>query len=112
VQTAVTTAAVPERDGLGRLRHVTSLGDRSLVTVEGPVGPHDLVVPTAPDRAAAVAAAAGLWRLQWVRIDLGGGLPTARLAGTTRHPHVRAIPVCAALALAEQGVPAFVVEGD
>jgi hypothetical protein len=93
---------------LGRIHRLTSAGGQTIVTVADTDGVHDVVLPVAPDRRAAVAAAAGLWRLQWVRVHLEGATPTARLAGTTRHPHVRAVPLSAALALAEQGVPAFV----
>ncbi|MCU1378905.1 MAG: hypothetical protein JWN29_1888 [Acidimicrobiales bacterium] len=81
------------------------------MTVDGLEGLRDLVLPVAPDRVAAVVAASGLWRLQWVRLHLDVAPPIARLAGTTRHPHVRAIPLSAALGLADQGVPAFVVTG-
>lgn len=99
-------------DGLGRVHRVTSVGGRSIVTFEGADGLHDVAVPVGPDRRAARVAAAGLWRLQWVRLRFDAGVPTALLAGTTRHPHVLAIPVSAALALAEQGLPAFVVTGE
>lgn len=93
----------------GRVRSVTSLDRRTIVSLDGPDGPVDVVVPLAPDGQAAVAAAAGLWRLQWVRLQLDGVSPHARLAGTTRHPHVRVITLAAGLALAAQGLPAFVV---
>ena len=98
---------------LGRVRRVTSAGGQTIVTVEDVDGLHDVVLPIAPDRRGAVAATAGLWRVQWVRLHLDVPAPVAHLAGTTRHPHVRTIPLAAALALAEQGVPAYVSrEGD
>jgi hypothetical protein len=114
VLTGATTPDVPNTTtGLGRVQRVTSAHGRTILTVDGPDGVRDLVLPISPDRAAGVAAAAGLWRLQWVRLHIDAPSPIARLAGTTRHPHVRSIPLSAALALAEQGVPAFVVgEGD
>ena len=88
----------------GRIRNITGLGDRPTVTV----GDRDLVVAGAPARLAAEAAAAGLWRLQWVRLHLDGPTPHARLAGTTRHPHLRTISLDAALGLVARGVPAYV----
>jgi hypothetical protein len=98
---------------LGRIRRITSAGGQTIVTVEHVGGLHDVVVPIAPDRQAAQAAVAGLWRVQWVQLHLDVPAPIARLAGTTRHPHVRSIPISAALALAEQGVPAYLGrEGD
>lgn len=93
----------------GRVRRTTSLGDCTIVTVSTAGEPHDVVLHAVPDHGAAQAAAAGLWRLQWVRLHLDVEIPYARLAGTTRHPHVRTLPLSAALALAERGVPAFVV---
>jgi hypothetical protein len=97
----------------GRIRRITSAGGQTIVTVEQADGLHDVLVPIAPDRRAAQAAVAGLWRVQWVRLHLDVPAPIARLAGTTRHPHVRSVPLSAALALAEQGVPAYLSrEGD
>jgi len=97
----------------GRVLRCTALGDHTIVTVDAPDGPHDLLVGAVPDHGAVAAATAGLWRLQWVQLHLGAEVPHARLAGTTRHPHVRTITVATALALAERGLPAFVVgEGD
>lgn len=93
---------------IGRVRRVTSAGDGSVVTVEGPDGLRDIALPCTPDGAGATMAKAGLWRLQWVRLHLDGDASFARLAGTTRHPHVRTLPLAAALALAERGVPAYV----
>lgn len=93
---------------LGRVRWLTSAGNGSVVTVEGPDGLRDLALPCAPDHAGATVAAAGLWRLQWVRLHLDGDASFGRLAGTTRRPHVRTVPLASALALAERGVPAYV----
>lgn len=111
MQSGPTTPDVSVTRGLGRVLGITSASGRTIVTVNGPDGLRDLALPVAPDRAAAVVAASGLWRLQWVRIHLDVASPMARLAGTTRHPHVRAISLSAALSLADQGVPAFVVTG-
>lgn len=83
---------------------------RTSIAVEHGSELRDLALPVEPDPAAAAVATAGLWRLQWVQLHLDGDAAVARLAGTTRHPHVRTIPAAAALALAEQGVPAYVVE--
>ena len=93
----------------GRVRRTTSLADCTIVTVTTEQGPVDLVVRAMPDHRAAEAAAAGLWRLQWVQLHLDAEVPHARLAGTTRHPHVRTLSLAGGLALAERGVPAFVV---
>lgn len=98
--------------GSGRVHRVTSVGNTTLVTVDGPDGLHDVAVAVAPDRALATVACAGLRRLQWVRVDLDVEVPSAILAGTTRHPQVRRVTIGAALALAEQGVPAFFVGGN
>lgn len=105
---AGTAGGAPTTNGVGRVRRITSAHGRTIVTVDGHDGVEDLVLPVAPDRQAATAATAGLWRLQWVRLHLDAPAPHGRLAGTTRHPHVRTIPLTAALALAEQGLPAFV----
>jgi hypothetical protein len=110
VLTGARTNRTEATTGLGRVHSITAAAGRTIVTVHGADGLRDLVLPIEPDRRGAVAAAAGLWRLQWVRLHLDAAAPIARLAGTTRHPHVRAIPLAAALALAEQGLPAFVVE--
>ena len=93
----------------GRVRSVTELEGRTLLSVEGVDGPFELVVPVAPDARAARAAAAGLRRLQWVQLVVDDVSPHARLAGTTRHPHVRVVPLGAGLALARQGLPAYVL---
>ena len=91
--------------GTGRVHRITSVGERTLATVDGPDGLQDVVVAVAPDRERAAVATAGLRRLQWVRVDLDAEVPTAHLAGSTRQPHLRRITIGAALALAEQGVP-------
>ena len=108
-----TTDEVAGPVDIGRVRHVAVLGERSLLTVDGPQGVHAVVTSQLPDAGLARAAAAGLRRLQWVRLHLDGPTPSAELAGTTRHPQVRTIPIAAGLALAVQGLPAYVVgEGD
>lgn len=103
------TSEVRATTARGRVRSVTTLDRRTLLSIDGLDGPVDVVLPLAPDGRAAAAATAGLWRLQWVRLQLDGAAPHARLAGTTRHPHVRVIPLAAGLALAAQGLPAYVV---
>ena len=97
----------------GRVVHLAGGRGQTVVTIDAGDGRRDVVVPLEPDHRGARAAAAGLWRIQWVGFDLDAPVPVARLAGTTRHPHVRTIPLAAGFALAEQGVPAFVLgEGD
>ena len=93
----------------GRVCRTTTLGDATLVTVNTAEGPIDLLAPATPDQRGAEAGAAGLRRLQWVRLHLSADVPFARLAGTTRHPQVRTLTLGAGLALAERGVPAYVV---
>lgn len=93
----------------GHVLRTTSLGDGTIVSIATPDGSADIAVRAVPDHRAAEAAAAGLWRLQWVQLHLDAEVPHARLAGTTRHPHVRTVSLAAGLALAERGVPAFVV---
>ena len=93
----------------GRVRSIATLDGRTLLSVDGVDGPFELVVDVAPDARSAAAAAAGLRRLQWVQLVLDDPSPHARLAGTTRHPHVRVVPLAAGLALARQGLPAFVL---
>jgi hypothetical protein len=110
VLTGARSSEVPNPTTLGRVRRITATQGRTTVTVDAADGPHELVLPIEPDRSGAAVAAAGLWRLQWVRLHVDG--PVAELGGTTRHPHVRAIPLGAALALAEQGLPAYVVADD
>ena len=55
------------------------------------------------------AAAFGLRRISWVRIDLTGDTPRAELMGVGQHrPVTRSIPLAAAAELAASGVPTVV----
>jgi hypothetical protein len=66
-------------------------------------------LPCRPDRAAARRVTEGLRHLGWVRIDLTGRQCSAELLASARRPVRRSLPLPAALALAEAGIPTLVV---
>jgi hypothetical protein len=62
-----------------------------------------------PDRALARRVTEGLRHLGWVRLHVDGDTASADLFAASRHPVRRRIPLAAALALSEAGVPTLVV---
>jgi hypothetical protein len=84
------------------LDHETLLGGGDGATVR---------LPCRPDRSAARRVTEGLLHLGWVRIDVTGRHVSAELLASARRPVRRPLPVPAALALAESGVPTLVVRG-
>ncbi len=89
-----------------RLARLVVLDHETLL--DGGDGP-TVRLPCRPDRAAGHRVIEGLRHVGWVRLDLAGSRPAAELFASARRPVQRRIPVPAALALAEAGVPALVV---
>lgn len=99
---------VGARPPSGRIRSLTSSGRSSLVSL-GRDRP-GVALPAAPDPRLAGASTVGLRRLHHVLIELRPTGTTCTVAGTTRNPVRRRVPLGAALALADQGVPTFVTD--
>ena len=91
---------------MARLERLAVLDHETLVA--GGPGP-TLRLPCRPDRAGARRVTADLRHLGWVRLALDGPEATAEVFATARHPVRRRVPVPAALALAEAGVPTLLV---
>jgi hypothetical protein len=89
-----------------RLERLAVLGSETLVA--GAVGP-TVRVKSRPDRQAARRLTADLRHLAWVRLAVTGDEATAELYASARLPVRRRLPVAAALALAEAGVPTLLV---
>lgn len=66
-------------------------------------------LPCRPDYALAREVTAGLRHLGWVRLHLDGDTAAAELFATSRRPVRRRIPVPAALALSDAGLPTLLV---
>ena len=64
---------------------------------------------TTPDRDLARRVTDGLRHLGWVRLHVDGDTAVAELFATSRLPVRRRIPLPAALALSEAGVPTLLV---
>jgi hypothetical protein len=94
------------RTTVARLERLAVLDHETLVA--GGPGP-TLRLPCRPDRAGARRVTADLRHLGWVRLALDGPEATAEVFATARHPVRRRVPVPAALALAEAGVPTLLV---
>jgi hypothetical protein len=62
-----------------------------------------------PDPALARRVTDGLRHLGWVRLHVVGDTAWAELFASSRHPVQRRIPLTAALALSEAGVPTLLV---
>jgi hypothetical protein len=62
-----------------------------------------------PDSELARRVTAGLRHLGWVRLHVDGDTASAELFATSRLPVRRRIPLTAALALSEAGVPTLLV---
>jgi hypothetical protein len=92
-----------------RLERLVVLDHETLL--EGPAGP-TLRLPCRPDRAAARRVTADLRHLGWVRLSVHGPEATAELFAASRRPVRRRLPLAAALALAEAGVPTLLVRGS
>lgn len=81
----------------------------SILSVRLPGGTvREVAVPAGPDPSLARGVTAGFRRLSWVRIDLSGPTARCRVSGASRQPRSQAIPLAAALALADAGFPAVV----
>ena len=89
-----------------RLERLAVLGPETLL--EG-AGSPPLRLVAAPDRDAARRVTADLRHLAWVRVAVDEHGATAELYASARHPVRRRLPVPAALALAEAGVPTLLV---
>jgi hypothetical protein len=89
-----------------RLERLVVLGSETLL--QGTTGPA-LRVPCRPDRARARRVTTGLRHLGWVRLAVGSAEVSAELFASARRPVRRRLPVPAALALAEAGVPTLLV---
>jgi hypothetical protein len=89
-----------------RLERLAVLERETLL--EGTSGP-PLRIPYRPDRDAARHATADLRHVAWVRLAVSGDGATAEVYASARRPVRRRLPVPAALALAEAGVPTLLV---
>lgn len=114
----VRTVPVPSEGGLAatgctavgsRFRSMAVAGPSSVVSVRPSSGPdHRVVVPAAPDAGLARRLTAGFRHVSWVRIDVTGPTPRCEVGGATRRPRRQPLPLAAALALADAGVPTTV----
>jgi hypothetical protein len=93
-------ATVVRLERLAVLDHETLLGGSS-----GPT----LRVRGRPDAHAARLVTADLRSLGWLRLAVDGDEATAELFASARRPVRRRLPLTAALALAEAGVPTLLV---
>ena len=93
-----------------RIRQVT-VDDHDVGTVLE-TGCGSLHVAAVPDPVRAGLATAGMRGLHHLVIDVSGATATCTVAGRTRRPVRRRLPLTAALALAAQGVPAFLTAGE
>ena len=93
-------ASVVRLERLAVLGHETLLGGTS-----GPT----LRVASRPDRETARQITADLRHLGWLRLQVDGDAAWAELYATARRPLRRRLPLGAALALAEAGVPTLLV---
>jgi hypothetical protein len=91
---------------VARLERFAVLGSETLL--EGAGGP-PLRLAAAPDRDAARRLTADLRHLAWVRLAVDEQGAGAELYASSRRPVRRRLPVPAALALAEAGVPTLLV---
>jgi hypothetical protein len=91
---------------VARLERLAVLGHETLLG--GAAGP-TLRVAARPDRTAARRVTADLHHLGWLRLQVDGDAASAELFATARRPVRRRIPLSAALALAEAGVPTLLV---
>ncbi len=104
--TAATSGRWPSS---ARVVGLSSAAGSSILTVRLPDGvERDLVLPAAPDPLLARRLTSGFRRLAWTRIDLSDPLPRCRVSATYRQPRSQWLPLAAALALADAGVPTVV----
>jgi hypothetical protein len=85
-----------------RLERLVVLDDETLL--DGTTGP-TVRLPCRPDRGASRRVTGDLRHVGWVRIRLTHGAVSAEVFASARHPVRRRLPLPAALALAESGVP-------
>lgn len=88
---------------------LSSVPGSTIVTLDLPGGSRrEVAVASSPDPDLARRLTAGFRRLVWVRIDLTGPAPRCVVSGTVRRPCTQRLPLAAALALSEAGIPAVV----
>ena len=92
-----------------RLERLVVLGQETLL--DGSGGP-TVRLPCRPDRRAARRATADLRHVRWVRVHLGDGEVSAEVFAAGRRPIRRRVPVPAALALAEAGMPTLLARDE
>lgn len=95
--------------GANRVRSLSSDGRTSIASLGA--GHHTATLPGAPDAALARAATVGLRRVHHVRIAVTDAGIDCTVSGSTRTLVRRRVPLGAALALADQGVPTFIATG-
>ena len=100
----------PDGCARGRIRQVT-VDDHAWGTVLE-TGCGSVHVAAVPDPTRASLATAGMPRLHHLVIDVSGATASCTVAGRTRRLVRRRLPLTAALALAAQGVPAFLTAGE
>lgn len=93
----------------GRVVTLSSSAGSTIVSVALAGGSRrDLVVGACPDPPLARALTAGFRRLGWVRLDLSGAVPRCQISGIARRPRTQQLPLAAALALVDAGIPSVV----
>ena len=100
----------PEPLGRRRVRRLTV--DAAARTTVLATGSGSVRVSAVPDPAAGRRATVGMRRLHHLLIDVSGATASCTVAGLTRRLVRRRLPLAAALALAAQGVPAFVTAAE
>lgn len=109
VEAPVTTAAGGAQSIGATVLALSSTGASSILTVRLPGGAlRDLVLPAAPDPVLARRSTAGFRRLAWLRIDVCRAEARCRVSGIVRRPCSQRLPLAAALALADAGLPVVV----
>ena len=101
--------AIPSPSGLRRIRRVTVDGEARLTVLDTDCG--SVRVGAVPDPAGAGRATAGMRRVHHLLVDVSGPTASCTVSGHTRRLVRRRLPLAAALALAAQGVPAYVAVG-
>lgn len=97
------------RPRIATVAALSAVAGSTILSVAVPGGSRrDLVLAASPDPALARRLTAGFRRLAWVRIDLTGPAPRSQVSGTVRRPRSQQLPLAAALALVDAGIPAVV----
>ena len=112
-QSGVAEAAPPQAAApavqCGRVVDLSSSAGSTIVSVALAGGSRrDLVLGASPDPQLARALTSGFRRLGWVRLDLTGAVPRCQISGTDRRPRTQRLPLAAALALVDAGIPSVV----